>query len=207
MAPRKPRGLSKDEQDLWRRVADTAAPLHPNRPPSLTTDLGQISAQKPKPSAQAAPSAQPIRAFEIGANAPLQGAAVMRGPSGAAPPMIHMDRKAYQRLSRGKLDPEARIDLHGMTVAQAHPALTRFVMRSHAEGLRLVLVITGKGAGKGYKSTADHGPTAQQSGVLRHQVPHWLRLAPLGGLVLQLTQAHLRHGGAGAFYVYLRRQR
>jgi DNA-nicking Smr family endonuclease len=67
--------------------------------------------------------------------------------------------------------------------------------------LRLVLVITGKG-----KPAPDHGPIPTRTGVLRHQVPHWLRMAPLGPAVLQVTESHLKHGGGGAYYVYLRRR-
>jgi DNA-nicking Smr family endonuclease len=118
----------------------------------------------------------------------------------AAP--IQMDQKAYGRLRRGKLKPDARIDLHGMTLAQAHPALTGFILRSASAGHRLVLIITGKG-----KDRDSGGPIPTRFGVLRHQVPQWLSMAPLGGLVLQISESHIRHGGQGAYYVYLRRAR
>ncbi|WP_317056441.1 Smr/MutS family protein [Roseovarius rhodophyticola] len=115
---------------------------------------------------------------------------------------IKMDKKTHQRLKSGKLKPEARIDLHGMTLAQAHPRLTRFILSAHGEGKRLVLVITGKG-----KNTDNGGPIPVRHGILRHAVPQWLAQAPLSSLVLQITQAHNRHGGGGAYYVYLRRAR
>jgi DNA-nicking Smr family endonuclease len=113
-----------------------------------------------------------------------------------------MDAKAHARMTRGKLDPEARIDLHGMTLAQAHPELIHFILTSHSAGCRLVLVITGKG-----KAKPDHGPIPQRLGVLRHQVPLWLRQMPVAPCVLQITESHIRHGGGGAYYVYLRRTR
>jgi len=75
-------------------------------------------------------------------------------------------------------------------------------LNAQSAGLRLVLVITGKG-----RPGADHGPIPRPHGVLRHQVPQWLRLPPLGPAVLQVAEAHLKHGGSGAYYVYLRRQR
>jgi DNA-nicking Smr family endonuclease len=141
--------------------------------------------------------------FRIG-----QAARPVRGAHDLAPSIseqvshapVRMDRKAFNRLTRGKLAPEARIDLHGMTLAEAHPALNRFVAAAHADGKRLVLVITGKG-----RSGEDHGPIPQRPGVLKHQVPQWLGRPPLGAMILQVTEAHLRHGGAGAYYVYLRR--
>jgi DNA-nicking Smr family endonuclease len=113
-----------------------------------------------------------------------------------------MDAKAHARMTRGKLVPEARIDLHGLTLAEAHPDLIRFILNAQSAGCRLVLVITGKG-----KQKPDHGPIPQRIGILRHQVPLWLRQMPLGPAVLQITEAHLKHGGSGAFYVYLRRTR
>ncbi len=105
-------------------------------------------------------------------------------------------------MVRGKLKPEARIDLHGMTLAQAHPALNSFILNAHADGLRLVLVITGKG-----KTRSDSGPIPERIGLLRNQVPRWLDMAPLRPLVLQVEESHRRHGGSGAYYVYLRRPR
>ena len=71
---------------------------------------------------------------------------------------------------------------------------------AQAGGLRLLLVITGKG-----RPTEAAWP--QRHGILRHSVPHWLAAPPLAGRILQVAPAHQRHGGAGAYYVYLRRRR
>ncbi|WP_371587966.1 Smr/MutS family protein [Pseudoruegeria sp. SK021] len=116
------------------------------------------------------------------------------------PPQV--DAKTHTKLKRGKLRPDARIDLHGMTLSQAHPVLNRFMMGAYSRQQRLVLVITGKG-----KDRDDGGPVPVPRGILRHQVPHWLQTPPLNSIVLQVTQAHLRHGGDGAYYVYLRRMK
>ena len=107
----------------------------------------------------------------------------------------------HKRLKAGKSKPEAKIDLHGMTTERAHGVLTGFIMRSHARGFRNVLVITGKGR-------ADRGddPVPRPHGILRHEVPRWLSLPPLAPLVLQVVPAHQRHGGSGAYYVYLSRR-
>ena len=110
-----------------------------------------------------------------------------------------VDGHTMARLRRGRKKPEARIDLHGMTLAQAHPALNRFIHDTHARGHRLVLVITGKGR------AGDGAPFAER-GVLRRQVPIWLQSGATAGLVLQILPAHARHGGEGAYYVYLRRR-
>ncbi|MEN8837177.1 MAG: Smr/MutS family protein [Celeribacter marinus] len=115
---------------------------------------------------------------------------------------VEMDRKKFGKMKRGKLKPEARLDLHGMTLAHAHPALQGFILSSAAAGRRLVLVITGKG-----KDRDDGGPIPIRRGVLKNQVPHWLHQAPLRSVVMQINEAHLTHGGSGAYYVYLRRNR
>ena len=89
-----------------------------------------------------------------------------------------------------------------MTQDEAYSLLYTFLSRAHSRGARYVLVITGKG-----KRGEDFGPIPQRMGALRHQVPQWLALPPLGSAILQVTTANLKHGGAGAYYVYLRRGR
>jgi len=106
-----------------------------------------------------------------------------------------LDRATAERLSRGRLPVEATLDLHGMTQAEAHPALARFVERSAAAQRRCVLVVTGRGLFKA------------EGGVLREAVPRWLNEAPLRAHVLSFDFAQSRHGGAGALYVLLKRRR
>jgi DNA-nicking Smr family endonuclease len=113
-----------------------------------------------------------------------------------------MDRRKHSRMIRGKLDPEARIDLHGLTLAEAQPALASFILSSRTRGLRLVLVITGKGR---TRPADDLGPIPRRPGALKVEVPRWLRSGPLALSVLEVREAHHRHGGTGAYYVYLRR--
>lgn len=182
------RKLHPEDLDLWHAVARTARPLH-------LADLPHTAVIAPVP---AKPILHPaIPRFRLG-----EKAAAVRAVSGLSGEALQMDAKAFGKLSKGKLAPEARLDLHGMTVAEAHPELIQFILNAHAGGLRLVLVITGKG-----KPGPDHGPIPQRYGVLKHQVPNWLHSAPLGGHILHVSEAHLKHGGAGALYVYLRRAR
>ena len=200
---RRPRKLAPEEADLWRRVTDTTEPLHPRHdtPPASPP---QPEPPQPDTPQTAAPPAEPIPPFRIGARAApaapghdiADPIAEALGRGGA------MDRKAHARMTRGKLAPEGRIDLHGRTLDEAHRALTGFVLRAQSEGKRLVLVITGKG-----REGPNDDPIPRRPGVLRHQVPAWLRAAPLARVVLEVAPAHRRHGGAGAYYVYLRRSR
>lgn len=195
---RKPRHLSSEERALWDRVAERAAPLHPTR-----DERAPEFAPRANPK-RLVPEPDPLPDFQIGQKANAARPHDLMRPLvdrlGAA--SVNMDNKSFGKMKRGKLKPEARIDLHGMTIAEAHPELLAFILGSHAMGRRLVLVITGKG-----KDRDDGGPIPTRFGVLRHQVPQWLALPPLAQVVLQVTPAHLRHGGHGAYYVYLRRTR
>ncbi|PJI85879.1 DNA-nicking Smr family endonuclease [Yoonia maricola] len=195
---RKPRHLSAEERALWDRVAERATPLHPNREEPAPDALPISKAKKP------IMPRDPLPDFRVGQKTSAARRHDVMRPLvdrlAAAP--VNMDNKSFGKMKRGKLKPEARIDLHGMTMAEAHPELASFIMRSQSMGRRLVLVITGKG-----KDRDDGGPIPTRHGILRHQVPQWLALPPLSPFILQVTPAHLKHGGHGAYYVYLRRNR
>ncbi len=198
------RRLNGEEIELWRRVTENVHRMHPERPP---TDLLQPDDPRPKPKPVKTPLPRLpnfLPDFEIGTRAnpviPHDLLPPVEDRVAGAP--LRMDAKAFRRLKRGKLDPEARIDLHGMTLDRAHPVLVSFILSSQAQGLRLVLVITGKG-----KDRDEGGPIPVRRGVLRHQVPQWLALPPCGQAVLQVVQAHVGHGGGGAYYVWLRKRR
>jgi DNA-nicking Smr family endonuclease len=194
------RHLSPEEAELWRSVARTARPLHADglQMPNAVTP-GPALPDTPPP----APARPRISAFRVGERQaiPEKRDLVPALPERLTDAPLRMDAGTHARMTRGKLQPEARIDLHGLTLAEAHPELIRFILNAQSAGLRLVLVITGKG-----KRRDDQGPIPQRTGALRHQVPHWLQLPPLGPAVLQVTESHLKHGGSGAYYVYLRRR-
>ena len=190
------RRLKPEELELWRKVADTAERMHPERK--------HMNPPLPKPTPRKTPKSR-IEGFDIGQKAKTSQPEhdVLPGlPERIARQPVQMDRKTFGKLKRGKVVPEARLDLHGMTIEQAHPALMGFIFRAHDQGKRLVLVITGKG-----KTRDEGGPIPVRRGVLRHNVPQWLASPPLARVVLQVAEAHISHGGGGAYYVYLRRQR
>lgn len=194
------RRVAPEELELWQRVARSAQRLTPERPDR------PLALDTPRQEPLLQPRKTPVPMdFEIGRMAgrvPPRHDVLPGIADRVASAPVTMDKNAFQRLKRGRLLPEARIDLHGMTLDQAQPALTGFILRAHAAGFRLVLVVTGKG-----KDRDTGGPIPLRQGVLRHAVPQWLGLSPLAGLILQITEAHQKHGGGGAYYVYLRRQR
>ena len=180
--PRRKRILSEEEHALWESVAKQAKPLRNKHrittSPALNTETPAVKAvvhPKSIPIADPAPPKKPM----------------------APPPLAAIGRRERSQLSKGKKEIEARLDLHGMTQARAHRALSGFLNRVHGDGLTFVLVITGKGKIGG----------ESERGVLRRQVPQWLSQPEFRTLVVGFEEAHIGHGGAGALYVRIRRAR
>lgn len=94
---------------------------------------------------------------------------------------------------------QAEIDLHGMTQKQAYEALLNFISRCYHQEKRVLLVITGKGK---FRSSEN-----ESVGILRQEVPRWLNQPPLRPMIIEYAEATQKHGGAGALYVFLRKQR
>jgi DNA-nicking Smr family endonuclease len=200
MARRGKKGLSADDKALWDKVAQSATPLDRSR---QRAEMPEFT--KPTDTRAPEPARDRLPQFRVGEKAthaahPPQPAQDLSARLAHAP--VRMDHGAHRKMLRGKLTPEARIDLHGMTLSQAHPVLTRFILDAYDDGRRLVLVITGKG-----KDRDEGDPIPIRRGLLRHQVPGWLRAPPIGALVLDIRTAHRRHGGSGAYYVYLKKRR
>ncbi len=197
------RRLSAEEIELWRRVTESASRLRDDLTLPAAPEIAAASAPAAQP--EPAPRLRSLKSAVRPAPAPGGGVTLdlARDPHAALDrPHPHMDRRRFEKLRRGRLAPEARLDLHGMTAERAHAALNAFVSQAQATGLRLILVITGKG-----RTGDDDAHAPHRRGVLRHSVPHWLSAPPLALKVLQVAPAHIRHGGGGAYYVYLRRPR
>jgi len=169
------RRMSDSERILWREFTRGIAPLHPDAVQDASERAQKIASQETVPPP---PRAKPLPP-----------------PKGKAPPAPStLGRRAKQRVARGRDTIDGRLDLHGLTQAEAHDALLRFLHMAQARDARLVMVITGKG----------HGG---EGGVLKRQVPLWLALPDFRAMVVGFDEAHLRHGGEGALYLRLRRAR
>jgi DNA-nicking Smr family endonuclease len=191
------RQLHPEEKTLWQQVAKTTVPLHSVR----TRNVQHAETTSSKVYEGPRFTVQPFQVGQRSSENSVKAlpAVTQTNPNNGS---IRMDQKAFGRMKKGKLGPEARIDLHGMTLDQAHPELAQFIVTSYAQGLRLVLVITGKG-----HQYDPYNPVPLRRGILKRQVPLWLRMPPINTLILQTSEAHTRHGGRGAYYVYLARRR
>jgi DNA-nicking Smr family endonuclease len=179
-ARRRGRQLDPEERRLWKQVARSVKPLR------------AVAAEPPEENAAPPPLPSAGRKAEAVIVAPPAPK-----PRVAPPPLAPLPRRERQRLARGVADIDTRIDLHGLTQAQAHTALKRFLRRAQADGAKFALVITGKGA----RFAAGDG----ERGLLKRQVPLWLRLPEFRDLIVGFDDAHAAHGGEGALYVRLRR--
>ena len=181
-SPRR-RALSEEERELWELVAKQVKPLRKQR-------VAKVQAAPRTDPSSAAPVSRPVPSPR-----PIAAAPAPRVAKPAMPPLAPLGKRERTKLSRGRSEIEARLDLHGMTQMRAHRALTGFLHRAHHDGLTFVLVITGKGRSGG------------ESGVLRRQVPEWLSLPEFRTFVVGFEEASIGHGGEGALYVRLRRAR
>lgn len=171
------RSVTADERRLWFAAMQGADPLPGRKVPMIAPPPAEPSTSAEPPSVAAPPRRKPLAGTEEGG---LQAR--------------DLDRRTAERFRRGRMDLDGRIDLHGMTQAQAHGALAAFVHRAWTQGRRCLLVITGKGNYSG-------------GGVLRQAAPRWLAEPVLARMILGVEPAQPKDGGDGAFYVLIRRRR
>lgn len=164
---RRARALSDTEASEWARFAHRIVPLRGRRPvePPEAPVLDAAAPPEPRP-----PAAPPVRA-------------VRTAPLGIGGQPAGVDTSTWQRFHRGKLGTARKLDLHGMTAQAAFHALRTFLRNAHADRLRCVEVITGKGGGEG-------------GGVIRREFPLWLNLPDIRPMVLAATHPHAANPGS-----------
>ncbi|PWC32240.1 Smr/MutS family protein [Azospirillum sp. TSO35-2] len=178
-----------DERRLWRIAMRDAEPL-PGRQAELEPEPQPLMTELMD---------EPVATSLVPPPSPRRSSSPGGGGRPPLPPLTpgstaNIDRRTGDRFRRGELSIDGRIDLHGMTQAQAHHALAGFVHRAWNEGRRCVLVITGKGS-------------FGSLGILRQATPRWLADPALRPMVLAIQPAQPKDGGDGALYVLIKRRR
>ncbi len=192
---RRSRPITPEELALWHHVVRDAQPLRPDGAGGTAAATTAPPAPPPAPAPAPAPALRPAAPSAATAPVPqpVPAMAAVR-PSRRLDPdgPVDLDRRSWLKLRRGLHPIGARLDLHGLTQAEAHQRLASFLAAAQGRGNRCVLVITGRGARTG--------------GTLRAMTPRWLDEPPNRSRVLAYAPAQLHHGGEGALYVLLRRR-
>ncbi len=185
--PRRPR-LKQADLELWAHVTRDTRPL-PRRKRLAAASSPDDRGERPEEGRGSAAARAPAPRH------PAPHPAPARLPELSHDAAPGLDARSAERLRRGEMPIEARLDLHGHSQDEAQEALLAFVERAWHERRRALLVITGKGR------------RGEGEGILRAAVPRWLNAAPLRGHLLAFARAQPKDGGAGALYLLLRRQR
>ena len=176
--PAKP-GLSRDDTDLFHAAMEDVEPVAGAK-------------AEPPPTAATPPTTSPAGSSRRARPAPLGAVRMPELDPGIA---AGLDARTMERLRRGRIRPEGRLDLHGMIQTDAHGALTSYIEGAAAAGKRCIVVITGKGR------------VSEGGGVLRRQLPGWLNGPLVRPYIIGFAEAQPKDGGGGAMYVLLRRRR
>jgi DNA-nicking Smr family endonuclease len=182
---RPPRTMTAEERALWARVIASVTPLKrevPVRPPVTAETAIVVPKVVAKPPRGRVPPERPVAPKPAPSRAPT------------------LDGGWDRRLSRGLVSPESSIDLHGHTLASAHALLDQGLARAIARGDRLLLLITGK-------PPRPESERPHARGAIRAAVGDWLAASRHADRIAAVRNAHPRHGGQGALYIVLRRER
>ena len=179
-----------DDDDLWEFVTKDVQPF-----------------EKVKPIVEKEQPARPARKKAQNSDKPFNTIEKFENFQAAQPAeRTHnpgIDRRTAERLRKGQIPIEGRLDLHGLNQVEAQVAVKGFIQASVARGVRCVLIITGKGVG----ADGRLDPLVRGEGVLRQKLPEWLNEPDIRGHILKTAVARPQHGGDGAMYVLLRRKR
>jgi DNA-nicking Smr family endonuclease len=180
---RRARSPSAEDIEMWERVAESVRPLkrRPRKPAAAPAEKPAPAEPEPLSKAKAKPAAPSPKP----------------PPPSAPAPLATLDRRTRSKITKGKVPIDARVDLHGLTQAAAHQRLRHFLAEAHLTGVKMALVITGKGA-------PDADRLGEERGVLRRVVPAWLASGEFRAFVIGFEPAGRRHGGEGALYVRIR---
>jgi DNA-nicking Smr family endonuclease len=187
------------DEDLWHHTAATIEPLKRGKPRVHLSDrpLPDPAKSKTLPKPEKPQHASPAKEPLVEARPTTSKTTVRKAPDLSA-----FDRNSARKIRIGRIDIEARVDLHGLRQSEAHATLRAFLFRCQSRGHRYVLVITGKGK---TASSSEHSYGGEgERGILKRNVPRWLEEPDIRSIVVSYTTAAIHHGGEGAIYVHLR---
>lgn len=193
------RRVTPEERALWRRTTSTVRPLervdllrdYDDEKHEITSGS---KTGKPKLVARTKSSGVTRRAPSL----PQRPAPAQNAPD----PFVAGDPNVERRVRRGRQDIDAVFDLHGHTQSSARAALYGFILEARARNYSCVLIVTGKGV-----RIDKEGNQPRPGGVLRARFQDWMREGDFRQHIVRVSASHPRHGGGGAFYVFLKRNK
>jgi DNA-nicking Smr family endonuclease len=188
------RALTPHERALWSFVARSVKPVKRG---AIKADM---SMEELLDAPEKVDKSQPIEVKSIDLVQPEKNGQKIIRPQ--MPPLAPIERNLRRKLNRGKVNIDAKLDLHGMRQDEAYNTLISFVTRAAQHEKQLVLIVTGKGERK-----LTYNNEFSETGVLRRMVPIWLSDPNLRNSVIGFEEAAIGHGGSGALYVRLRRSK
>ncbi|MSO98192.1 MAG: hypothetical protein EXR11_08245 [Rhodospirillaceae bacterium] len=177
------RKLTLDERRLWDFVTQRVSPFHPRHHIEDTE-----------------PSARGVVNEHISGPPPFSPKPKHKQGPLHVGTAVDLDAATAKKFRKGRMPCDASLDLHDLTLAQAHAALGHFLRAQLGRGARNVRVITGKGA------PDNSDGSDRPRGRIRAELIHWLNAAPLRQAILSVVEAGPRQGGSGAVYVFLKRR-
>ena len=194
--------ISSNDLKLWYQIVDKVEPIKKRDNPDIkdqeqsSIDAGSIISgdvnqkkiiktkiSKDKAAIKLAPSKVPMRKDEL---LKFTG--------------IH--RRLEQKMSRGQIDIDSTLDLHGMTQEEAKHATINFIKVANKNNLKIILIITGKGISN--ENTNTRNKNRFERGVLNKNLPAWLQMPEIRDYVNGYRYANQKHGGEGAYYILLK---
>ncbi len=187
-----PRGLSPGEQSAWARLAQSVTPMPGRKVPGIA----EKAERKPAPIGKApvkAPSKQPVATPKRTASTP---ASTPRRAFNS-----QLDSHWNRKLKAGEVAPDYTLDLHGHSLDGAYDRIMSGIDQARAMGARVVLVVAGR------ERPVDPADRAVRRGAIRAKLLDWLAASHHADAISAVRKAHQRHGGEGALYLVLKRQR
>lgn len=202
---RTPRGLSVGEQAAWAHLAASVKPLPGKKrpaPPAIAKPAPG-AAVKPPPPGKFVKPAKPANAspppFREGPGAGVRRPKPASAPL-PAPAPAGLDSHWDRRVKGGRVEPDLTLDLHGHTLDTAYDRIMTALDQARAMNARVVLVVAGR------ERPVDPADRMTRRGAIRAKLLDWLAASRHADAITAVRRAHIRHGGEGALYLFLKRR-
>jgi DNA-nicking Smr family endonuclease len=198
---RTPRGLSIGEQAAWAHLAASVKPLPGKKRPAPPAAAKPVATA---PETMAAALKKPVKPVKMVAKSAAKPRAPLHQPFTTPVPRQGEDKAGLdshwdRRVKGGRVEPDLTLDLHGHTLDTAYDRIMTALDQARAMQARVVLVVAGR------ERPVDPADRMVRRGAIRAKLLDWLAASRHAGAITAVRRAHIRHGGEGALYLFLKR--